>query len=105
MPDTDAVTSSPPRPSGFSFRDIFSFEKMLTPYLVRGVFILGSIALILSGLTLIGLGVNARFGGGAQVFSGILMATLGPLFLRIACEQVLVLFGIYDRLGEIRDKS
>jgi hypothetical protein len=35
--------------------------------------------------------------------SGLLTLTAGPLLLRIVCEQIIVLFGIYDRLGEIRD--
>ena len=81
------------------------FETMLTPMLTRFVFYIGSVLLILAGILAIYGGATARFGGGGRVLGGLGMMFAGPFLLRIACEQVLVLFGIYDRLGEIRDHN
>jgi hypothetical protein len=95
---TDGVASG-----RFGVRDLLRFEKMLTPTLVRFVFYAGSILLLIVGIVMLYGGVTARFGGGLRVVSGLLTLTAGPLLLRIVCEQIIVLFGIYDRLGEIRD--
>jgi len=81
------------------------FETMLTPMLIRFVFYIGSVLLILAGILAIYSGANARYGGGGQVLGGLGMMFAGPFLLRIACEQILVLFGIYDRLAEIRDQD
>ncbi len=95
---TDGVASG-----RFGVRDLLRFEKMLTPTLVRFVFYAGSILLLIVGIAMLYGGVTARFGGGLRVVSGLLTLTAGPLLLRIFCEQIIVLFGIYDCLGEIRD--
>jgi len=87
----------------FGVRDLLRFEKMLTPTLVRFVFYAGSVLLLIVGIAMLYGGVTARFGGGLRVVGGLLTLTAGPLLLRIVCEQIIVLFGIYDRLGEIRD--
>lgn len=33
------------------------------------------------------------------------MVVFGPFLLRVACEQIIVIFGIYERLGQIRDQE
>jgi hypothetical protein len=109
MPDTPStsVPSSPPQnaSSGFRLRDLLSFEKMLTPRLARlGFYVLSALA-ILAGVILIFSGMNARFGGGMRVVSGLVTTVVGPFLVRIACEQIIVIFGIYERLGEIRDRN
>ena len=109
MPDTPStsVPSSPPRASssGFRLRDLLSFEKMLTPRLARlGFYVLSALA-ILAGVILIFSGMNARFGGGMRVVAGLVTTVVGPFLVCIACEQIIVIFGIYERLGEIRDQS
>ena len=109
MPDTPStpVSSSPPRNASnrFRLRDLLSFEKMLTPRLARlGFYVLSALA-ILAGVILIFSGMNARFGGGMRIVSGLATAVIGPFLIRIACEQIIVLFGIYERLGEIRDHN
>ncbi len=88
-----------------AFMRFVRFETMLTPILIRLVFYVGSVLLILAGIVAIYSGATARYGGGAQVLGGLGMLFFGPFLLRIVCEQILVLFGIFERLGEIRDQG
>ena len=115
MPDTPSASvpasDDRPAPSGgasterFRLRDLLRFEKMLTPRLARiGFYVLSALA-ILTGIILIFSGMNARFGGGMRVVAGLMTAVVGPFLVRIACEQIIVIFGIYERLGEIRDQG
>lgn len=98
LPDTNESTR-------FRLRDLLSFEKMLTPRLARiGFYVLSAIAILVGTLAVIN-GASSRFGGGAQVIGGLATAIIGPFLIRIACEQIIVIFGIYERLGEIRDNQ
>jgi hypothetical protein len=106
MPDTPSASVSSSRAAtGFRLGDLLRFEKMITPTLVRLVYYVGSVLLLITGLVLVYTGATSRFAGGMQVISGLFTIAFGPLLLRIACEQIIVLFGIYDRLGQIRDQS
>jgi len=106
MPDSPSASVHPARGStGFRLGDLLRFEKMITPTLVRLVYYVGSALILLTGVVMIYSGATARYGGGMQVVTGLLTTVFGPLLLRIACEQVIVLFGIYDRLGQIRDQG
>jgi hypothetical protein len=109
MSDTSASSIPAPQPEAapdrFRFRDLLRFEKMLTPRLAKlGFYVLSALA-ILAGVIVMFSGMNARFGGGMRVVAGLGLALFGPLFVRIACEQVIVIFGIYERLGQIRDQG
>jgi len=77
---------------------------MLAPRLARIGFYVPSAIVILVGTLVIINGASSRFGGGAQVVGGIATSVLGLFLDRIACEQIIVIFGIYDRLGQIRDQ-
>jgi len=105
---SDASSASLPdtkEPTRFQLGDLLRFEKMLTPRLARiGFYVLSAIAILVGTLTIID-GASSRFGGGAQVMGGIATAVLGPFLIRIACEQIIVIFAIYDRLGQIRDQG
>jgi hypothetical protein len=107
MPDAIPASDTPSAASTKSpsaFLRFLRFETMLTPKLIRFVFYVGTVLFILAGIFALYSGATARYGGGAQVLSGLAMIFGGPLGLRIVCEQILVIFGIYDRLGEIRDQ-
>jgi hypothetical protein len=98
--------SSGGKPStGFQLRDLLSFEKMIVPKLITLAYYVLSVLAVLAGVVLIFIGASSRLGGGLQVFSGFFTLVFGPLMVRVACEQIIVLFGIYDRLGEIRDRD
>jgi len=115
MPDTPSasVPASGDRPASsgggsterFRLRDLLSFEKMLTPRLAKIGFYVFSALTIVTGIVLMINGMNARFGGGMRVVSGLVTAVVGPFLVRIACEQIIVIFGIFERLGQIRDQG
>jgi hypothetical protein len=108
---SDLSSTSAPAPSessassGFQLRDLLFFEKMIVPSLVKVAYYLGCAIAIVVGVVAIINGASSRMGGGLQVVSGLMTVIVGPLLIRIVCEQVIVLFGIYDRLGEIRDQN
>lgn len=108
MPDASSSSVPPPLQQDtsdrFRLRDLLRFEKMLTPRLARlGFYVLSALA-ILAGVIMMFSGMKARFGGGLRVVAGLGLALVGPLFVRVACEQIIVVFGIYERLGQIRDQ-
>lgn len=84
------------------FSDLFSFEKLVAPTVIKIVYWLGILVIVLAGL-------GAIFSGGMYYGSifGPLIAILGTLLSllawRIVCELYIVFFGAFDRLGQIRD--
>jgi hypothetical protein len=89
----------------FSLSDFFSFEKYLTPTVIKIVYFIGLIVIALA--TLVG------FLGGlfSFTFTGIIGALLvlvggavGILWWRVIIETTIIFFGIVDRLAEIRDR-
>jgi hypothetical protein len=86
----------------FSFADLLSFEKLITPTVIRIVYFLGLAFIALGGI----LGFfGALFSGNiGPAIVALIGAALGFLGWRIWCELVIVFFGLYDRAGEIRDR-
>ena len=76
--------------------EYLSFEKLLTPLLVRVLFWIGLVISILSALGSIFTGEFTR---------GLLILILGPLATRIYCEIIIVVFQINNTLTEIRDNQ
>ncbi|HEY42479.1 MAG TPA: DUF4282 domain-containing protein [Anaerolineae bacterium] len=82
--------------------DYLSFRKMITPIIIQVVFWIGAVLVALYGLWMIFSGATASFGGGQLVLSGLVTLLLGPLFWRIFCELLIVVFRINDTLTEIK---
>lgn len=80
--------------------DFFSFRTMITPTLIRAIFILGLIFLLFTALL-------APFQG--NFFEGIAVSLMilifGPLLLRVYCELMIVAFSIHECLQDIRKNS
>ena len=51
----------------------FKFDKMITPVIIKIIFTIGIITMVLVGLAMIVKGLGAQFGGGLQVFIGLLI--------------------------------
>jgi hypothetical protein len=75
--------------------DFLSFRKMITPIFIQFIFWLFVVMVVLGGLI-------TMFQGGASIFAGLIMIVLGPLFARMYCELLIILFRIYDELVAIR---
>lgn len=87
----------------FQLSDLLSFEKVIAPTVIKIVYYIGLVGI---GLALL-FGVFTAFGdyggGITQVLTSIVGCAFGALMLRIAMELYIAIFGMYDRLGEIRD--
>lgn len=82
----------------------FSFDSMITPLIIKIIFWVGVVFSILSGLGIMISGFNSYYGGGFQVFMGILTIVVGPLIVRIYCELLIIAFKIHDSLKVIKEK-
>lgn len=83
--------------------DFLKFKRMLTPVIIQILFWVGLGVVVLAGLAMMFAGISAQKGGGGMVFAGLLMILLGPIFWRVYCELLIVIFSINDTLTEMRD--
>ena len=82
-----------------------NFDEMVTPLIMKIIYWLCVGVSVLSGLAIIIIGVTNRYGGGWQVISGLFLIVLGPLFVRIGCELVIVQFEIHRNITELNKKT
>jgi membrane-associated PAP2 superfamily phosphatase len=92
---------------GWSY--IFSFGKLIAPKIIWLIYMAGLVVGVITGLVGITRGFNflsfnAALGLGTILLS-LLLTALGLLAWRILCEFYIVFFGIYDRLGEIKNST
>jgi Domain of unknown function (DUF4282) len=90
------------------FADLLNFEKLLSLTLLRIAYFLGLLGICLAVLFAAfgALGVmrySFVTGVGTLVFA-IVSGAMGVLVWRVICELWTVLFGIYDRLGQIKEQ-
>lgn len=91
----------------FRWSDLLTFEKLISTRLIRLVYLvgLGGIALYLL------IAVAKSFsrmdydasGALGQLMFTVAMCAGGVLVWRLVCEGIILGFGMYDRLTEIRD--
>jgi hypothetical protein len=93
----------------FSFRDLFQWERFVTPSIIKLFFWLAVAIIVLFGLSGIASAVQmipASAGVGVFMLLGSLLGvTIGILFARIVAEFVLIVFRINEHLGAIRGRS
>ncbi len=84
-------------------KEFFEFKKLITPTVIKVVFVVGVVLSFLMGALDVKAGMNAiDFGGSALIFSGILKIFFGPVIVRVWCEIIVVLFKINDNLSDIK---
>jgi hypothetical protein len=75
--------------------DWLTFDKMITPVVIQIIFWIAAVVIVIAGI--VGL-----FSGGFMGFvTGVLTIVLGPIFVRIYCEIIIVFFRILENLREI----
>jgi len=79
-----------------------SFDKMITPTIIKIIFWIGCGLSVLAGLGAVGAGLFSPFGGGIMVVYGLLMIVFGPLLVRVYCELIIVAFKMYEAMNDIR---
>ena len=93
----------------FEFRDLFQWDRFITPtiiktfyWLVIGLIVLFGLSGIFSGLAAMAI---SPFGGFILLLSSIAGVFVGIVFSRIAAELILIVFRINEHLGAIRDEE
>jgi Domain of unknown function (DUF4282) len=93
----------------FDFRDLFQWERFITPSIIKIFYWLAVAMSVLAGVYeifagLIYMAVNP-FAGIVWVLVGILAVLIGVILSRILAEFVLITFRINEHLGAIRNKG
>jgi|ERR1700739_2321147 len=93
----------------FDFRDLFQWERFITPSIIRVFYWLAVVITLLSGLSAIASGLALL---PLQPLTGLFMVVLSVIgtltaviFVRIVSEFVLITFRINEHLGAIRNRG
>ena len=93
----------------FDFRDLFQWERFITPSIIKifywlavGISILAGLSGIFSGL--LSMAVNP-FAGIFWILASMIGVLIGVIFARIMAEFVLIMFRINEHLGAIRQRG
>ena len=93
----------------FEVRDLFQWERFITPSIIKIFYWLAVIMAVLAGLqgVLGGLGLmlSNPIAGVFAMLAGILVALVGVIFARIGAEFILIVFRINEHLGAIRSQG
>jgi hypothetical protein len=93
----------------FDFRDLFQWDRFVTPSIIKIFYWLAVIMAVLAGLSgvfsgLLLIALNP-FSGMATMVASVIGAFVGVLLARIVSEFVLITFRINDHLGAIRNRG
>jgi hypothetical protein len=93
----------------FDLRDLFQWERFITPSIIKifywlsvGLAVLLGLSGVLSGLAIMFLN---PFSGLLTVVGSLIGIFIGVIFSRIAAEFVLIMFRINEHLGAIRNRG
>jgi len=75
--------------------DFLKFDKFLTPSLIQVFFWVGTASMAIPSLMILP----------HNFLSGVVGIVVAPVFMRVICETVLVLFRINDALQVIKEKK
>ncbi|MGV8026206.1 MAG: DUF4282 domain-containing protein [Anaerolineaceae bacterium] len=76
--------------------DFLNFQKLITPSIIKTLFWILSALCFVAGIVLIATSFG-DYGSGAPTFLiGLCIALLGPIFSRIICEIIFVIFQIHE---------
>lgn len=82
-------------------KDFFNFEKMVTPTIVKAVYLLGVFGII-SSITVAAMVPQYLATGTTKIFILVFYFFLANLLWRVFCESLVLMFSIYARLGELK---
>ena len=93
----------------FDFRDLFQWERFITPSIIKVFYWLAVILSLMAGLSgvfsgLLLMAVNP-LSGVLMMAASLLGALIGVLAARIVAELVLITFRINEHLGAIRNRG
>ena len=93
----------------FEFRDLFQWERFITPSIIKifywlavGIAVLFALSGIVSGLAWMSL---SPLGGLLWIIGSLIGMVISVIFARIVSEFVLIMFRINEHLGAIRQRG
>jgi hypothetical protein len=93
----------------FDFRDLFQWERFITPSIIKvfywlavGISALFGLSGILTGFTLMAV---HPVGGIFWILASLIGLVIGVIFARIIAEFILIMFRINEHLGAIRQRG
>jgi hypothetical protein len=93
----------------FDFRDLFQWERFITPSIIKvfywlavGISALFCLSGILTGFTLMAV---HPMGGIFWILASLIGLVIGVIFARIVAEFILIMFRINEHLGAIRQRG
>jgi hypothetical protein len=93
----------------FDVRDLFQWERFITPSIIRVFYTLAVIVAIMAGISGIVSGLQlmpiSPVAGVAMAVAAFIAAFVTILGIRIACEFVLIMFRMNDHLGVLRSRA
>jgi hypothetical protein len=93
----------------FEPRDLFQWDRFITPNIIKTFYWLVIALTILFGISGIFSGLAAMaispFGGFIVILSSLAGVVAGIIFSRIVSEFILIVFRINEHLGAIRDQG
>src|SRR3977135_331441 len=93
----------------FEFRDLFQWERFITPSIIKIFYWLALAMAVLAGLQGILAGFMAMLtnpiAGAFGMVGAVLVTFIGIIFARIAAEFVLIVFRINEHLGASRSQG
>jgi hypothetical protein len=93
----------------FTVKDLGGFQEMIAPTLIKVLYWIGLVVIAVGALVQLfsALGhMGTSFLGGLGLALGVVVgAIFSVLFWRVMCELWIVLFRIYERLGELKESK
>lgn len=92
----------------FDYKDLFQWDRFITPTIIKSFYWLVIALVILFGISGVLTGLMqmaiSPFGGFIVVLSALAGVVVGVVFSRIAAEFVLIIFRINEHLSAIREQ-
>jgi len=93
-------------PDKSQFRSFLNFDTMITPVIMKAIYIIGSIVIVLVTLFIMFSGFSSSFGTGVLTFFlGFIGGIVSLVLYRVFCEQVLLFFIMNQKLSDIRENT
>jgi len=93
----------------FEFRDLFQWDRFITPSIIKIFYWLAVAMAVLFGLSGLFSGIGSimvsPIGGVAVVIASLIGTLAGIIFARIAAEFILIMFRMNEHLGALRNRG
>ncbi|MDT6940232.1 DUF4282 domain-containing protein [Brucella pseudogrignonensis] len=84
-------------------KNLFHFDNLMTPSIVKFIYWLGLLILMLAALIALMM-THTPYGDVLTILGVIFAWLLSCLLWRVVCEIIILQFNIFSRLTEIRDR-